>query len=127
MNEIRLPERAEPPEPALAPVPAPVKDPAAGSLALGVALAWGINIIGGAILWGIGSFLLQPLFHGSLVVVGVTGLLPSLVTIGLAIWMIRKGPRRTGIGILIGIASMWAVQLLLIAACFGVIIFVSGR
>lgn len=57
----------------------------------------------------------------------VMGWLPFFVSVGLAIWMIVKGPKRTGIGIIIGIGSIWAVSLLLVAACFGIIFAVSGR
>jgi hypothetical protein len=41
--------------------------------------------------------------------------------------MIAKSPKRTGIGGLVGIGSIWAVQLLLVAACFGIIFTVSGH
>lgn len=121
MSEMQMPERGDPPAPAPAPTPAPPpdRDPRAGSLALGVALAWGINVIGSMVIFGIAMLLAgrsrslsAPLF--------VLGWLPFLASVGLAIWMIVKGPRRTGLGIIIGIGSMWAVSLLLVAACFGI-------
>lgn len=122
MSEIRLPERSDPP----APPPTPAADPRAGSLALGVALAWAINVIGNVVVFGIAMLLTgrsgppsAPLF--------VLGWLPFFISVGLAIQMIVKGPKRTGIGILIGIGSMWAVTLLLVAACFGIIFAVSGH
>jgi hypothetical protein len=119
MSEIQMPERGDPPAPPPAPTPPPDGDPRAGSLALGVALAWGINVVGSIVIFGVAMLLTghsrspsAPLF--------VLGWLPFLASVGLAAWMIVKGPRRTGIGIVIGIGSMWAVCLLLIAACFGI-------
>jgi hypothetical protein len=119
MSEIQMPERGDPPVPPPAPRPPPGRDPRDGSLALGVGLAWGINVVGSIVIFGIAMLLAgrsrspsAPLF--------VLGWLPFLASVGLAVWMIVKGPRRTGIGIIIGIGSMWAVSLLLVAACFGI-------
>lgn len=116
MSEMQMPERGDPPAPAPTPAPSPVHDPSAGSLALGVALAWIINIVGGIIVFGL-TMLAAPRAFAPMFTLGW---LPFLVTVGLAIWMIVKGPRRTGIGILIGIGSIWAVAMLLVAACFGI-------
>jgi hypothetical protein len=119
MSEIQMPERGDPPAPPPAPKPPTERDPRDGSLALGVALAWGINVVGSIVIFGVAMLLTgrprspaTPLF--------VLGWLPFLASVGLAVWMIVKGPRRTGIGIIIGIGSMWAVSLLLVAACFGI-------
>lgn len=115
MSELQLPERDDPP----APPPPSERDPRAGSLALGVALAWGINVIGSIVIFGI-AMLLSGRSRSPLAPLFVLGWLPFLASVGLAIWMIVKGPRRTGLGIIIGIGSMWAVSLLLMAACFGI-------
>lgn len=119
MSELQLPERGDPPASAPTPTPPPERAAGTGSLALGVALAWLINIVGSAFIFGV-MWLLTPR-TGAAPALGFTiGWLPLLVSVGLAVWMIVKGPRRTGIGILIGIGSMWAVTLLLVAACFGI-------
>lgn len=122
MNEMRFPEvpQSAPPPPE----PQPPRE--AGSLALGVALAWIINVVGGAIAVGIVLLLLRH--PGSAVSPLIAlGWIPLAASIGLGVWMILKGPRRTGIGIFIGIGSIWAVQLLLMAACFGLLIAFSGH
>lgn len=93
-----------------------------GSLALGVTLAWLINIVGGVFVFGL-TMLLTPRAGTAIFALDW---LPFLVTVGLAIWMIVKGPKRTGIGIIIGIGSICAVALLLVAACFG-IFFLGNR
>lgn len=114
MSEMQMPERADPPAPA--PTPPPARDPGAGSLALGVALAWIISIGGGVLIFGL-TMLLAPRAGATIF---AFGWLPFLVAIGLAVWMLVKGPRRTGLGIVIGIGSIWAVAMLLVAACFGI-------
>ena len=124
MSELQMPERGDPPAPAPAPASPPDRPAGTGSLALGVALAWGINVIGSLVIFGLAIVLTgrsrpppPPLF--------ALGWLPFPFSVALAVWMIVKGPRRTGIGIIIGIGSMWAVGLLLVAACFG--IFIAGK
>lgn len=117
MSELQLPERDDAPAPA--PPPPSERDPRAGSLALGVALAWGINVIGSIVIFGI-AILLSERSRSPSAPLFVLGWLPFLASVGLAVWMIVKGPRRTGLGIIIGIGSMWAVSLLLMAACFGI-------
>ncbi|HJP99291.1 MAG TPA: hypothetical protein VJ862_12065, partial [Rhodanobacteraceae bacterium] len=76
MSEMQLPERGGPPTPAPAPKPAPIRDPRAGSLALGVALAWIINIVGGAIVFGLTMLLAS---RAGTALFGL-GWLPFLVT-----------------------------------------------
>ena len=117
MSDLQIPERGDPPAPA--PPPPLEHDPRAGSLALGVALAWGINVIGSIIIFGI-AMLLIGRFRSPSAPLFVLGWLPFLTSVGLAVWMIVKGPRKTGLGIIIGIGSIWAVSLLLMAACFGI-------
>lgn len=99
--------------------PAPVR-PAGprgeGSLVVGVALAWIISVVGGLVVLGLVGLVVPR----SGTAIFAVGWLPFLISVGLAAWMIVKGPRRTGIGILVGIGSMWAVGLLLVAACFGI-------
>ena len=108
MNEMRL----EPPSSAPPPQPPPSGgEPASsrGSLAAGVGLAWLVMVVGeilvvmtgslGAILGGIG--------------------LPPLAAIVWAFVLLGQGKSRTGKGMFLGLLSVVAVLLLLVAACFG--------
>lgn len=108
MNEMRL----EPPRSAPPPTPPPsggAPAPPGGSLAAGVGLAWLVMVVGellvmltgslGAILGGIG--------------------LPPLVVIVWAFVLLSQGKSRTGKGMFLGLLSVIAVVLLLVAACFG--------
>lgn len=108
MNEMRL----EPPRSAPPPTPPPsggAPAPPGGSLAAGVGLAWLVMVVGellvmltgslGAILGGIG--------------------LPPLAVIVWAFVLLSQGKSRTGKGMFLGLLSVIAVLLLLVAACFG--------
>jgi hypothetical protein len=108
MNEMRL----EPPRSAPPPTPPPsggASAPPGGSLAAGVGLAWLVMVVGellvmltgslGAILGGIG--------------------LPPLAVIVWAFVLLSQGKSRTGKGMFLGLLSVIAVLLLLVAACFG--------
>jgi hypothetical protein len=108
MNEMRL----EPPRSAPPPTPPPsggAPAPLGGSLAAGVGLAWLVMVVGellvmltgslGAILGGIG--------------------LPPLAVIVWAFVLLGQGKSRTGKGMFLGLLSVIAVVLLLVAACFG--------
>jgi hypothetical protein len=108
MNEMRL----EPPRSAPPPTPPPsggAPAPPGGSLAAGVGLAWLVMVVGellvmltgslGAILGGIG--------------------LPPLAIIVWAFVLLGQGKSRTGKGMFLGLLSVIAVVLLLVAACFG--------
>jgi hypothetical protein len=108
MNEMRL----EPPRSAPPPTPPPsggAPAPPGGSLAAGVGLAWLVMVVGellvmltgslGAILGGIG--------------------LPPLAVIVWAFVLLGQGKSRTGKGMFLGLLSVIAVVLLLVAACFG--------
>lgn len=116
MNEMRLPEQTERP----APLPPAPKPASTGSLALGFALAWLIIIVGNIALALLSNFV-SSLFSARPFIFLLPGALslPELVAIGLAVWFIVKGRTRTGIGIFLGLASIVAVALLLVAACFG--------
>ncbi|MGA7295956.1 MAG: hypothetical protein WBW92_00415 [Rhodanobacteraceae bacterium] len=78
-----------------------------GSLGAGIAYAWLIAVIG------------HPLLLMAFAPLGL--FLPELIIIGLAVLMYGKGHSKTGSGLLLGLASVVAVALLLVAACFGVI------
>lgn len=119
MNEMRFPE-VPPTAPTPTP-PEPTQPPSEGSLALGVGLAW-LIIVGGGILVSAMGYLRSV---GMLML--LMGPLPFFASIALGIWMLVKGPRRTGLGIFIGIGSIAAVMMLLVAACFGYFVSSWGR
>lgn len=112
MSEMRLEPPASAPSP---PPPAPPSEPpAGGSLAAGVALAWATMIASevllvmvSAISFGniLGAILLPP------VAIGVWGIV-----------LLKGNKPRTGKGLLLGLLSIVAVALLLVAACFGLFI-----
>lgn len=122
MSEMRLPDvdpESLPPRPP--PPAAPVRQD--GSLALGVGLAWLINVGGGIVLFFFANIFLR---QDGVALIAI-GWVPTIASIALAIWMIVNGPRRTGVGIFIGIGSIFAVSLLLVAACFGIVFVLLGR
>ena len=100
------------------PVPAPPRprNPR-GSLLLGVACAWGM-LIGGYIVISLFAGLLG---NGDNAAVIVVMLLPWVGIVALIVWFARRGQPRTAGGVAIGLASIFAVALLLVAACFGIL------
>jgi len=102
-----------------APTPVPIPpSPNRGSLLLGVGLAWAIFV---------GGYIVVALLIGAFV--GSSGdaafivalLLPWIAMIALIVWLARRGQTRSAAGVAIGIASIFAVALLLFAACFGLL------
>lgn len=82
-----------------------------GSLAGGIGLAWAVMVGGELVL-------------GSL---GVTyWLVPPIAVVVLAVVLLTQGQTRTGRGVLLGLASIVAVALLLVAACFGLVMSGGG-
>lgn len=109
MSEMRL----EPPTSAPSPPP-PVPhepEPSAGSLAAGVGLAWAIMIIG--------EILVMMTNNLSAILGGI--LLPPLAIIVWGTVLLNGDKPRTGKGMFLGLLSIVAVLLLLVAACFGLI------
>ncbi|HET7332737.1 hypothetical protein [Dyella sp.] len=86
-----------------------------GSLGAGIALAWVIAVVGTP-LCGSMMAVFSTRFNEWFVVLW---LLPYLFIVVLAIFQYRKGKTRTGLGLMLGLVSMIAVALLLVAACFG--------
>lgn len=88
-----------------------------GSLLLGVGCAWATLIVGYAVAAAlIGVF--SDLSNDAAVLFLL--LLPWLGMTALIIWFAMRGRSRSAIGVVIGIASIIAVALLLVAACFGI-------
>ncbi|HEV7490062.1 MAG TPA: hypothetical protein VGO25_04605 [Rhodanobacteraceae bacterium] len=97
------------------PVPTPTPRNPRGSLLLGVACAWGM-LIGGYIVI---SLLASLLTSGDSAAIIVLMLLPWIGIVALIVWFAMRGQPRTAGGVAIGLASIFGVGLLLIAACFG--------
>lgn len=112
MSEMRLepPTSAPSPPP---PLPPPPGNPEShrGSLALGVGLAW-LIMVGGEIL-----LVMAGLGMGRL---GAFWLPPLAILVG-GMVMLNGDHPRTGKGMLLGLLSIVAVLLLLVAACFGLV------
>ena len=97
-----------------------------GSRWLGFGLFW-LSLVGGGILAGIVGAIMGTLLHYGAAgpVFALAGLLPWIAPLVLAIWLANKGKTRTAQGIAFGFLSLFAVGLLLVAACFG-IVFLGG-
>lgn len=96
----------------VAPPPPPPADPR-GSLLAGFFLTWAA-LIGGSIVSGV--LMSLNLRDANLILLLFS--LPWVLIIGLIVWLAKTGKTRTANGMLIGIASVVAVGLLLVAACF---------
>lgn len=107
------------------PSDAPQSDPR-GSRWLGFGLFW-LILIGGGMLAGIVASAAGVLFHGigaggiGIGLMSLSWLLPWVGPLVVAIWLASKGKTRTAQGIAFGFLSLFAVGLLLVAACFGIL------
>jgi len=104
-------------------VPNPSNDPQPdprGSRWLGFGLFW-LILIGGGMVAGIVASAASMLFHGATLVFSLATLLPWIAPLVVAIWLANKGKTRTAQGIAFGFLSLFAVGLLLVAACFGIL------
>jgi hypothetical protein len=101
-------------DPRPVPTPTPPRNPR-GSLLLGVACAWGM-LIGGYIVISLFAGLLSGGDNAAIIVLM---LLPWIGIIALIVWFATRGQPRTAGGVAIGLASIFGVALLLVAACFG--------
>lgn len=86
-----------------------------GSLGTGIGLAWAIAVVGTPLCIAIVATLNIKSSAFAL------ALLPYLLIVVLAILQYRKGKPRTGLGLMLGLLSIIAVALLLVAACFGLL------
>lgn len=94
-----------------------------GDLAQGVGFAWLIAVFGHVLLI-ILSFALGS--HLSLMSLLFLLVLPEMAIVVMAIVFQRKGQSRTARGALLGLASILALALLLMAACFGLFALGNG-
>lgn len=98
------------------PTPLAPKSDSRGSLGLGIALAWGA-LVGGYAL--VASLAVRSGGNYSDAAVAALVLAPWALMLSLIVFFATKGQPRTALGIGVGIASIIAVALLLVAACFG--------
>ncbi|RUL71836.1 hypothetical protein [Dyella choica] len=97
----------QPYEPPQSPLSDPEPQGDSGSVAGGIGLAWLIMILGGILLISTRVFPLLLLLPVGILVAGIV--------------MLAGNKQRTGKGLLLGLASIFAVALLLVAACFGML------
>jgi len=86
-----------------------------GSLVAGIALAWAIVVAGHAMT------LAAVLSRSSGVGTVLTLLSPEIVCVATGGVLLATGNMRIGKGVFLGLASIAAVVLLLLAACFGLL------
>jgi hypothetical protein len=101
------------------PQPPAAKPESRGSLGLGIALAWAALIGGYTLVAFLASALSSVIRNGGDVTIAMFMLAPWVLMLVLIIWFATKNQQRTALGIAVGIASIIAVALLLVAACFG--------
>lgn len=99
------------------PPPPPVRNPR-GSLGIGVAWAWAMLVGGYVVVMLVASAFAGTDNAGVYVVLLV---LPWIGLVALIGWFLQRGQPRTAAGVAIGIGSILAVALLLVAACFGLL------
>lgn len=118
MNEMRLPESV--PNPPASPRSQALNE---GSIGLGIGLAWAV-VLGGHLLTGIVLAGVASLSRSlASILLMLLGVAPEVAVIIWGIVLITRGKQRTGLGMFLGLASMVAVVLLLVAACFGLVFF----
>ncbi|MBT2118474.1 hypothetical protein KK141_20075 [Dyella sp. LX-66] len=101
-------------QPGTEPVQRPPAAPAPkdqGSLWGGIGLAWAVMVGGEAVLFSAGL---------------VAWVVPPVAIVVWAVVLLIQGRTRTGRGMLLGLASIVAVALLLVAACFGLLMSGGG-
>jgi hypothetical protein len=109
------------------PQPAPTVPPGAnpaGSLGLGIALAWACLIGGYIAVALIASFIFSVAGGGSdagAMFALLTCVLPWVAMIALIVYFAKNNKPRTALGVGVGIGSIIGVLLLLVAACFGLL------
>jgi drug/metabolite transporter (DMT)-like permease len=112
------------PDPTTPPAPQPSQTPPPdnGSMVVGFVLGWVAMIVGvvcNALFWALQSSLGLP--GQDFVFLGV-GTLPLLAMVALAIWFSNQHKSRSVRGVLLAFGSMIALVLLLVAACFGILL-----
>ena len=107
------------------PPPKPPHDPAKGSLAAGVGWFFACLFGGGIALFVLMALVAQ--WNGLAgFAVSMAGLLPLGLVAVVAAWHGANGRTRTMLGMLLGLGIVVALGLLLVAACFGLIVAGGG-
>ena len=100
--------------------PGPAAVDARGSRKTGFGLFW-LVAVGGSIALMLLAGLLSSISLYSPILFSLLGLAPWAAALALAIGLVSKGKTRTAQGIAFGFLSLFAVGLLLVAACFGIL------
>jgi hypothetical protein len=93
-----------------------------GSAVVGFILGWVAMIVGvvvNVVFWTVQSSMGMP--SPGFIFFGV-GSFPLLAMVGLLAWFASKGKSRSVKGVLLAFASMVGLTLLLVAACFGILL-----
>jgi hypothetical protein len=102
------------------PMPPSPKSESRGSLGLGIALAWAALIGGYTLVVFLANATATMNGHNGDTGLAVLLLAPWALMLALIVWFASNNQPRTAVGIAVGIASIVAVALLLVAACFGI-------
>ncbi len=98
--------------------------PDRGSLVIGFFAGWGV-LVGSWILVSASWYVLGTMHPGSAdwisPLLGMTALLPEAAMIALLVWFAAQGKTRSAVGVALTFASIIALALLLVAACFGLL------
>jgi hypothetical protein len=121
------------PDPGYRPPGAPVNEPPGddrGSLLTGFLLGWAVLVASWVLvgmLWAVlaSSHALDK--DWATPFISLTALTPFLATIGLLLWFAAKGKPRSAAGVALTFASLVALAVLLVAACFGLFATSSFR
>jgi hypothetical protein len=93
-----------------------------GSMFLGFFISWGVLLAGPLLTW---LFVMLASTFGGFIAFGFTTvilqLIPLVFVVGLMVWFGKQGKSKTVKGMAAGIASIIALILLLVAACFGIL------
>jgi len=107
------------------PVPPPSTPPSdTGSLLQGFLLGWAalvVGIVANGMLWTLQSFVGPNMAGLNFIFIGI-GMLPLFAMIALAIWFNSRGKTRAARGVWLALGSVFALILLLVAACFGLLL-----
>lgn len=99
-------------------------EPDRGSLLIGFLLGWAV-LIGSLVLDTICVFAISMLGSAANILaqalIGLAGLLPFGAMLALLVWFMTKGKTRSAAGVGLTFASLFALALLLVAACFGLL------
>ena len=111
---MSVPIDPRPEPPSFTPPRVPPPGNPRGSIWLGFGLAWLTMVVGNIIA----AVLVAGFEHESLLAVFA---LPWLAAIGLIVWFAANGRSRTASGVAIGLATIVAIVVLLVAACFSLL------